>query len=65
MNAIQKAGFAVSALAITIVGAVLVTAPMAFGRPLSVLGQNACSNPTQQIALAGHETCNEVTALQD
>ena len=34
MNAIQKATFAVSALAITLVGAALVTAPIAFARPL-------------------------------
>jgi hypothetical protein len=36
MNAIQKATFAVSALAITLVGAALVTAPIAFARPVSV-----------------------------
>jgi hypothetical protein len=36
MNAIQKATFAVSALAITLVGAALVTAPIAFARPLPV-----------------------------
>jgi hypothetical protein len=33
MNAIHKATFAVSALAITLVGAALVTAPIAFARP--------------------------------
>jgi hypothetical protein len=36
MNAIQKATFAASALAITLVGAALVTAPIAFARPLPV-----------------------------
>jgi hypothetical protein len=36
MNAIQKATFAVSALAITLVGAALVTAPIAFARPQPV-----------------------------
>ncbi|HUA23642.1 MAG TPA: hypothetical protein VMA54_05975 [Steroidobacteraceae bacterium] len=36
MNAIQKVTFAVSALAITLVGAALVTAPIAFARPLPV-----------------------------
>ena len=36
MNAIQKATFAVSALAITLVGAALVTAPIAVARPLPV-----------------------------
>src|SRR5487761_515299 len=37
MNAIQKATFAASALAITLVGAALVTAPMAFARPVPVV----------------------------
>ena len=36
MNAIQKATFAASAFAITLVGAALVTAPIAFARPLPV-----------------------------
>ena len=33
MNAVQKAAFAASAFAITLVGAAFVTAPMAFARP--------------------------------
>ena len=36
MNAIQKATFAASALAITLIGAALVTAPIAFARPSPV-----------------------------
>jgi hypothetical protein len=36
MNTIHKATFAASALAITLVGAALVTAPIAFARPLPV-----------------------------
>jgi hypothetical protein len=36
MNTIQKATFAASALAITLVGAALVTAPIAFARPQPV-----------------------------
>ncbi|HUA23643.1 MAG TPA: hypothetical protein VMA54_05980 [Steroidobacteraceae bacterium] len=36
MNAIRKATFAVSALAITLIGAALVTAPIAFARPSPV-----------------------------
>jgi hypothetical protein len=36
MNAIQKATFVASALAITLVGAALVTAPIAFARQLPV-----------------------------
>lgn len=37
MNAIQKAAFAVSALVITLVGAALVTAPIAFAQPMQVV----------------------------
>jgi hypothetical protein len=40
MNAIQKATFAASALAITCLGATLVTAPMAFARPVAVVAQS-------------------------
>jgi hypothetical protein len=37
MNTVQKAVFAASALAITLVGAVLVTAPILFARPRPVV----------------------------
>ncbi|HEV2270896.1 MAG TPA: hypothetical protein VGR92_15690 [Steroidobacteraceae bacterium] len=57
MNAIQKATFAASALAITLVGAALVTAPMAFARPVQVTAHNDCSTPSVQLALAGHVQC--------
>ena len=57
MNAIQKATFAASALAITLVGAALVTAPMAFARPVPVLAHSACSTPSLQLTLSGHVTC--------
>ncbi|MHB8813105.1 MAG: hypothetical protein ACYDAE_07545 [Steroidobacteraceae bacterium] len=50
MNAIQKATFAASALAITIVGAALVTAPMAFARPVVVVAHSAYSAPSLQLA---------------
>ena len=36
MNAIQKITFAASALAVTLVGAALVTAPITFARPSPV-----------------------------
>jgi hypothetical protein len=36
MNTIQKATFAASALAITLIGAALVTAPIAFAPPTTV-----------------------------
>ena len=53
MNAIQKATFAASALAITLVGAALVTAPMAFARPVPVTAHNDCSTSSVQVASAG------------
>ena len=59
MNAIQKATFAATALAITLVGAVLVTAPMAFARPLPVMAHNDCSTPSLQRTLSGR-ACDDV-----
>ncbi|HJS90456.1 MAG TPA: hypothetical protein VJ738_10870 [Steroidobacteraceae bacterium] len=43
MNAIQKATVAASALAITLLGAALVTAPLAFARPQTVVAHQACT----------------------
>ena len=48
MNTIQKATFAASALAITCLGAALVTAPMAFARPVAVVAQTECAVPTAE-----------------
>jgi len=45
MNAIQKAAFAAGALAITLLGAALVTAPMAFARPVPLAVQADGSAP--------------------
>ena len=56
MNAIQKATFAASALAITLLGAAFVTAPMAFARPEPVAA-HACSTPSLQLTLAGRVEC--------
>jgi hypothetical protein len=53
MNTIQKATFAASALAITLVGAALVTAPIAFARPLAVAAQNDCATASVQAGCAG------------
>lgn len=61
MNAIQKAAFAASALAITLVGAAFVTAPMAFARPVPVVADHACSAPSVEIALAGHVGCKSAS----
>jgi hypothetical protein len=58
MNAIQKATFAASALAITLVGAALATAPMAFARPVPVMAHSDCSTPSLQLTLSGHVTCS-------
>jgi hypothetical protein len=52
MNAIQKAAFAASSLAITLVGAVLVTAPMAFARTLPIVAHAECSAPSPQVTLS-------------
>ena len=57
MNAIQKAGFAASALAITLVGAALATAPMAFARSEPFVAHQACSTLSLQLTLAGHVEC--------
>ena len=61
MNAIQKATFAASALAITLTGAALVTAPIAFARPVSVVAYSECAMPSLQRTLAGHAACQDVT----
>lgn len=60
MNAIQKAAFAASALAITLVGAVLVTAPMAFARPMQVVAHGACSTPSALLTLSRQADCRNV-----
>jgi hypothetical protein len=54
MNTIQKAAFAASAFAITLVGAALVTAPMAFARPEPIVTLTASATPALHLALAGH-----------
>ena len=61
MNAIQKAAFAASAFAITLVGAALVTAPMAFASSQPIVAHQACSTPGLQLTLAGHTECNSVS----
>lgn len=57
MNAIRKAAFAVSALTITVVGAALVTAPIAFARPEPIVAHQTCSTPSLEIRLAGQAEC--------
>ena len=57
MNAIQKAAFAATALAITFVGALFVTAPMAFARPEPVVAFDTCVTSSLQLALSGHAQC--------
>lgn len=48
MNTIQKTTFAASALAITLAGAVLVTAPLAFARPVPVVAHQDCASASLQ-----------------
>jgi hypothetical protein len=50
MNAIQKTTFAASALAITLAGAVLVTAPLAFARPVPVVAHRDCASASLQVS---------------
>ena len=57
MNAIRRAAFAASALAITLVGAVFVNAPMVFAGAQPGVAHQACSTPSLEIASAGHATC--------
>jgi hypothetical protein len=57
MNTIQKATFAASALAITLVGAALVTAPIAFARPLPVVAHSDCVTASAQLTQSGHVGC--------
>ena len=59
MNAIQKATFAASALAITLVGAALVTAPIAFARPLPLVAHSDCTTSSLRLA---HVSCGGLDA---
>jgi hypothetical protein len=61
MNAIQKAAFAASSLAITVIGAALVTAPLAFARVVPVVAHSNCSTPSVQLTLSGHAGCAGVS----
>lgn len=56
MNAIQKAAFAASALAITLVGSAFVTAPLAFASPQPGAHQ-VCATPSLQLTLAAQTGC--------
>lgn len=60
MNTIQKATFAAGALAITLLGAALVTAPIAFARPVATVAHNDCVMAALQPA--GPGGCAELTA---
>lgn len=55
--AVQKAAFAASSLAITLIGAALVTAPLAFARAMPVAAHNECVTSTLQLTLSGHVGC--------
>ncbi|MGA7540425.1 MAG: hypothetical protein WBW93_16835 [Steroidobacteraceae bacterium] len=57
MNAIQKATVATSALAITLVGAALVTAPLAFARSQPLAAHHGCTTSSLQLTVSGHLDC--------
>lgn len=61
MNAIQKAAFAASSLIITLVGAALVTAPIAFAHEVPVVAYGACSAAAPQLGLAARTGCAAAT----
>jgi len=61
MNTIRKAAFAASSLAITLIGAALVTAPLAFARAMPVVARDACSTPSVQLTLSDHVGCTGVS----
>ena len=63
MNAIRKAAFAASALAITVVGAALATAPLAFARPEAIVARHACSTTSLQVTLAGQAQCKSAGSV--
>jgi len=57
MNTIRKAAFAASALGITVVGAALATAPIAFARPMPVLAYSGCTSAAAPLDQATHGFC--------
>jgi hypothetical protein len=59
MNAIRRAAFAASAVVITLVGAALVTAPLAFARSEPAAAHQACDTPGPELAVAGHVACSK------
>jgi hypothetical protein len=61
MNAIQKAAFAASSLAITLVGAALVTAPMAFARALPVVASGNCAAASLQVTQTRQTGCDALS----
>lgn len=65
MNTIQKAASAVSALAITLVGAALVTAPIAFARPSPLAAHSDCTTTSLQLTQSGHLGCAGFTRDAD
>jgi hypothetical protein len=60
MNTIQKTAFAASSLAITLVGAALVTAPLAFARPLPLVAHSECTASSLRLTLSGHVECGSI-----
>jgi hypothetical protein len=64
MNTVQKATFAASALAITLVGAALATAPIAFARPLPVVAHSDCATAALQLSQSGQVACAGMTGMR-
>lgn len=64
MNAIRKVAFAASALVITVVGAALATAPIAFARPMPVVACSGCAAAAVPLAQAAQGSCQASPATQ-
>lgn len=62
MPAIRKAAFAASALAITLVGAAFVTAPIAFAGSEPTAAYHACSHSVTPCNKSGHWTVRAIVA---
>ena len=56
MNTFQKAGFAASAFAITLVGAAFVTAPLAFASSQPAVVHQVGATPSAQLTLASNKS---------
>ena len=58
MNAVRKTAFAASALAITLIGSLCATGPIAFARLEPGAARPTCSISSLQLTLSAHVRCS-------